>query len=95
MLGGLYDMVHTGWELVSDYKADNIRENQVDPQGPPREGAADHGTGPLRRTKGGAYYGDTHLNLHGACDEAGDNEEGIMIFRVAVDAEPAAAATPF
>jgi len=91
---GLYDMVHTGWELVSDYKADNVREKQVDPKGPPREGAADHGTGPLRRTKGGAYYGDTHLNLHGACDEAGNNEEGIMIFRVAVDVPPAAALPP-
>jgi len=87
---GLYDMVHSGWELVSDYKADNVREKQVDPQGPARESAADHGTGPLRRTKGGAYYGDTHLNLHGACDEAGNNEEGIMLFRVAVDAAPAA-----
>jgi formylglycine-generating enzyme required for sulfatase activity len=86
---GLYDMVHTGWELVSDHKADNVREKQVDPIGPPRESAADHGTGPLRRTKGGAYYGDTHLNLHGACDEAGNNEEGIMIFRVAVDVPPA------
>jgi len=48
---------------------------------------------PLRRTKGGAYYGETHLNLHGACDEAGNNDEGIMIFRVAVDAEPAAGPT--
>ncbi len=84
---GLYDMVHTGWELVSDYKDDNIREDSVDPTGPTREKAANHGTGPLRRTKGGAYYGDTHLNLHGACDEAGNNEEGIMIFRVAVDVE--------
>jgi len=83
---GFYDMVHSGWELVSDYKDDNVRSNQVDPQGPPRESAADHGTGLLRRTKGGAYYGDTHLNLHGACDEAGNCEEGIMIFRVAVDA---------
>ena len=87
---GTYDMVHSGWELVRDYKADNVRENQVDPQGPPREGAADHGTGPLRRTKGGAYYGDTHLNLHGACDEAGNCEEGIMIFRIAVEVEPSA-----
>lgn len=85
---GLYDMVHTGWELVSDYKADNVREKQVDPIGPPREAAADHGTGPLHRAKGGAYYGDTHLNLHGACDEAGSCEEGIMIFRVAVEAVP-------
>jgi hypothetical protein len=42
--------------------------------------------GPLRRTKGGAYYGDTHRNLHGACDEAGNREEGTMFFRVAVDA---------
>ena len=91
---GLYDMVHSGWELVSDYKADNVREKQVDPQGPAREAAADHGNGPLRRTKGGAYYGDTHLNLHGACDESGNNEEGIMIFRVAVEAEPAVSKAP-
>ena len=84
---GFYDMVKSGWELVSDYKLDNVREKQIDPQGPPRRAAANHGGGPLRRTKGGCYYGDTHLNLHGACDEHGDNEEGIMIFRVVVEAE--------
>jgi len=84
---GLYDMVKSGWELVSDYKLDNVREKQIDPQGPSRQAAANHGSGPLRRTKGGAYYDDTHLNLHGACDEGGVNEEGLMIFRVAVDAE--------
>lgn len=88
---GLYDMVKSGWELVSDYKLDNVREKQTDPKGPSREAAADHGNGPLRRTKGGAYYGDTHLNLHGACDENGDNEEGLMIFRVVVEAEEEAA----
>ena len=84
---GLYDMVKSGWELVSDYKLDNVREKQVDPKGPSRAAAANHGTGPLRRTKGGAFYEDTHLNLHGACDETGDNEEGLMIFRVVVEAE--------
>jgi len=84
---GLYDMVKSGWELVSDYKLDNVREKQVDPQGPSRQAAANHGSGPLRRTKGGSYYDDTHLNLHGACDESGNNEEGLMIFRVVVEAE--------
>src|SRR5262249_9654924 len=82
---GLYDMVKSGWELVSDYKLDNVRTPQIDPKGPTREQAANHGTGPLRRSKGGAYYEDTHLNLHGACDELGDNEEGLMIFRVVVE----------
>jgi len=82
---GLYDMVKSGWELVSDYKLDNVREKQVDPKGPPRRAAANHGSGPLRRTKGGSYYGDTHVNLHGACDEDGNNEEGLMIFRVVVE----------
>jgi len=84
---GLYDMVKSGWELVSDYKLDNVREKQIDPKGPSREAAADHGNGPLRRSKGGAFYEDTHLNLHGACDENGDNEEGLMVFRVVVEAE--------
>ena len=84
---GLYDMVKSGWGLVSDYKRDNVREKQVDPKGPSRRAAANHGSGPLRRTKGGSYYDDTHLNLHGACDEHGNNEEGIMIFRVVVEAE--------
>lgn len=92
----LYDMVKSGWELVSDYKLDNVREKQIDPKGPSREAAADHGNGPLRRTKGGAFYEDTHLNLHGACDENGDNEEGLMVFRVVVEVEegpPADSAT--
>lgn len=84
---GLYDMVKSGWGLVSDYKLDNVREKQIDPKGPSRRAAANHGGGPLRRTKGGSYYDDTHLNLHGACDESGDNEEGIMIFRVVVEAQ--------
>ena len=82
---GMYDMVKSGWELVSDYKLDNVRTNQIDPQGPSRQAAANHGTGPLHRSKGGSYYDDTHLNLHGECDELGDNEEGLMIFRVVVE----------
>lgn len=90
---GLYDMVKSGWELVSDYKMDNIRTTQIDPQGPTRQEAADHGNGPLRRTKGGAFYEDTHLNMHGACDDSGDNEEGLMIFRVVAEMEPATATT--
>ncbi len=82
---GLYDMIKSGWELVSDYKADNAREKQIDPQGPPREEAADHGSGPLHRTRGGGFYGDTHPNLHGAANESGQNEEGPMVFRVVVE----------
>ena len=70
---------------MSDYKKDNIRLKAIDPKGPSRGDAADHGTGPLRRTKGGAYYEDLHINMHGACDEQGDNEEGLMIFRVVVE----------
>lgn len=93
---GIYDMVKSGWEWVSDYKADNIRYDAVDPVGPPRNKAANHGSGPLRRMEGGAYYGDTHLTLHGAIDEKGDGEEGICVFRVVVDVPetaPAPAAT--
>ena len=82
---GLYDMIKSGWELVSDYKADNVREKQVDPQGPPRQAAADHGSGPLHRTRGGSFYNDTHPNLHGATNEIGENEEGLMVFRVVVE----------
>jgi hypothetical protein len=78
-------MIKSGWELVSDYKADNFRETQIDPQGPLREAAANHGGGPLRRTRGGSFYGDTHPSLHGAANESGENEEGLMIFRVVVD----------
>jgi hypothetical protein len=37
------------------------------------------------RTRGGSFYGDTHPNLHGAANESGENEEGLMIFRVVVD----------
>lgn len=84
---GLYDMIKSGWELVSDYKMDNIREKQVDPQGPPREMAMEHGSGRLRRTKGGAFYEDVHPNLHGAANETGQNEEGLLLFRVVVEAE--------
>jgi formylglycine-generating enzyme required for sulfatase activity len=89
---GLYDMIKSGWELVSDYKLDNIREKQVDPQGAPREAAFDHGSGPLRRTRGGSFYTDTHPTLHGAANEFGENEEGLMIFRVVVETDRPAAA---
>jgi hypothetical protein len=80
-------MVKSGWEMVSDYKLDKVREKQVDPKGLSRAEVADHGGGPLRRTKGGAYYEDTHMNLHGACTENGDNEAGLMIYRVVVEYE--------
>ena len=89
---GLYDMVKSGWEWVSDYKDDNIRVDAVDPQGPSRAGAARHGSGPLRRMEGGVYYGDTHLTLHGAIDEDGNGEEGIAMFRLVVEVEPAGTA---
>jgi len=82
---GLYDMIKSGWELVSDYKADNARVKQIDPPGPLRQEAADHGSGPLRRTRGGSFYTDTHPSLHGATNEAGDNEEGLMVFRIVVE----------
>lgn len=91
---GLYDMVKTGWEWVSDYKDDNIRYDVVDFTGPPRERAAVHGSGPLRRMEGGAYHDDTHLTLHGAIDENGNGEEGIAMFRLVVEVDkPAAPAT--
>jgi hypothetical protein len=41
----------------------------------------------LRRTKGGSFYEDLHPNLHGAANEAGHNEEGLLLFRVVVEAE--------
>jgi formylglycine-generating enzyme required for sulfatase activity len=90
---GLYDMVKSGWELVSDYKSDNVRDKQIDPQGPPRSASPDHGSGVLRRAKGGLYRGnDYHLNMHGAVDSKGSGEEGIVIFRVvAEDAPPTTA----
>jgi hypothetical protein len=78
-------MIKSGWELVGDYKADNVREKQIDPHGPPRHSAADHGSGPLRRTRGGSFYTDTHPSLHGAANESGDNEEGLMVFRVVAE----------
>lgn len=90
---GVYDLVKSGWEWVSDYKLDNIREDAVDPIGPSREGAANHGSGPLRRMEGGVYYGDTHLTLHGAIDEAGDGEEGICTFRLVVEVPSATTAS--
>jgi hypothetical protein len=43
--------------------------------------------------EGGVYYGDTHLTLHGAIDEAGNGEEGMCTFRLVVDAQPPAGAT--
>lgn len=90
---GLYDMVKSGWELVSDYKSDNVRDKQIDPQGPPRSASPDHGQGVLRRAKGGLYRGnDYHLNMHGAANAKGPAEEGTVIFRVvAEDAPPTTA----
>ena len=82
---GIYDLVKSGWEWVSDYKQDNIRHDAVDPRGPTREEAANHGSGPLRRMEGGVYYGDTHLTLHGAINESGLGEEGICTFRLVVE----------
>jgi DNA-nicking Smr family endonuclease len=81
-------LVKSGWEWVSDYKQDNVRNDEVDPQGPPRNRAANHSSGPLRRMEGGEYHGDTHLNLHGAIDENGNGEEGIAIFRLVVEVGP-------
>ena len=88
---GIYDLVKSGWEWVSDYKADNVRDDQIDPVGPAR--GVTHGGTQLRRIEGGSYRGDTHLCLHGAVDENGNGEEGIVIFRVAVEATPAEIAT--
>src|SRR5438270_8704404 len=33
---GLYDMLCGGWHLTGNYKADNARVREIDPQGPPR-----------------------------------------------------------
>lgn len=87
---GIYDLVKSGWEWVSDLKDDNIRQDVVDYKGPTR--GANHGSGPLRRMEGGVYYGDTHLTLHGAIDENGNGQEGICMFRLVVEvAEPTTA----
>lgn len=87
---GLYDMLSAGWEVVSDWKADNVRVDQVDPEGPPvtDPNVQDYGNGPLHKAKGGGYYEDYRPNMHGAVDADGMCAEGNAIFRVVVEAEP-------
>jgi len=86
---GLYDMLSAGWEVVSDWKADNVRVDQVDPQGPPVTDphVQDYGNGPLHKAKGGGYYEDYRPNMHGAVDADGMCAEGNAIFRVVAEAE--------
>lgn len=85
---GLYDMMSTGWELVSDWKWDNVRVEQVDPKGPPVTEAAQYGNGPLHKAKGGEYYNDYRPNMHGAIDNDGHCAEGNAIFRIVVEPKP-------
>jgi formylglycine-generating enzyme required for sulfatase activity len=85
---GIYDMVRSGREWLSDYKLDNVRYDEIDPKGPTRAQAANHHSGPLRRTSSGDRGGDTHLALHGAIDENGNCEEGIAMFRLVAEVGP-------
>jgi len=91
---GLYDMLCGGWHVTSDYKADNVRVRQVDPQGPAASDRQVHrdATGLLHKTRGGWHYDHMRPSMHGAATENGTIwEGGSPIFRLVVDfsVEPA------
>jgi formylglycine-generating enzyme required for sulfatase activity len=85
---GLHDMLCGGWHVTNDYKADNVRERQVDPKGPVATDKEVHrdGSGRLHKTRGGPHYDHSRPNIHGAATENGALwEGGSAIFRVVVD----------
>jgi formylglycine-generating enzyme required for sulfatase activity len=91
---GLYDMLCGGWHVTSDFKADNARVRQVDPNGPAASDRQVHrdATGLLHKTRGGWHYDHMRPSMHGAAAENGTIwEGGSSIFRVVVDfsVEPA------
>jgi len=92
---GLYDMLCCGWSVTSNYKADNVREKEIDPQGPPKgDGSIQtNDFGPMHKSRGGYHYSFIRPNMHGAVGEDGTIwEGGTPIFRVVVEAQPAAVA---
>ena len=90
---GLYDMLCGGWHITADYKADNVRERQVDQKGPALGDSTiqTNSTGPMHKSRGGYHYNFIRPNMHGAAGEDGSLwEGGVPIFRVVVEAEPPA-----
>ena len=85
---GLYDMLRSGWHVTGDYKSDNVREKEVDPQGPAANDPRVHrdGTGLLHKTRGGRHYDHHRPSMHGAEGQDGSIwEGGSPIFRVVVE----------
>ena len=94
---GLYDMLCAGWHITADYKADNVREQQVDQKGPALGDASIQmgRTGPMHKARGGYHYNFIRPNMHGAGGEDGSLwEGGVPIFRVVVEVEPPAKVAP-
>jgi len=85
---GLYDMETFAWHVVSDWSRLNARVKEVDPVGPPMSGAINFGGGPLRKDKGGRWFGVYRPTLNGNAALEGHGAEGSVIFRIAVDATP-------
>lgn len=82
---GLYDILCGGWTIASDFKADNVRVEQVDPTGPAK------GADGMHRSHGGWHYDHMRPSMHGAIGNAGNiYEGGAPIFRVVVEADKAA-----
>ena len=75
---GLYDMLCGGWHVTGDYKADNVRTRQVDPNGPAATDRQVHrdATGLLHKTRGGPHYDHRRPNIHGDAAENGTIWEG-------------------
>ena len=89
---GLYDMLCGGWHITRDFKADNVREKQIDPQGPDENDRRVHreGAGRLYKTRGGPHYDHIRPNIHGAATRIGTLwEGGSLIFRVVVESKNA------
>ena len=81
-------MIGAGWEADHDWTASNARVKQVDPAGPAENDPAvrDYSQGPMRKSKGGEYYGDFRPSMHGAWNKDGSGAEGVTTFRVVVEA---------
>jgi formylglycine-generating enzyme required for sulfatase activity len=94
---GLYDMLCGGWHMTADYKADNVREKQVDQKGPALGDSTIQmsSAGPMHKSRGGYHYSFIRPNMHGAVGEDGSIwEGGVPIFRVVVEVEPPAQSAP-
>ncbi len=89
---GLYDMLCGGWHITGDFKADNVREKQIDPRGPDEKDKRVHreASGRLYKTRGGRHYDHIRPNIHGAATRIGTLwEAGTLIFRVVVESKNA------